>query len=144
MVYGCECGVVGRPNRFMTSTKKRLFWLPLSTMNCSEESFTHIYEWKIRSPSFGSSGSIFWVLVVEMMALVSASICFPLAFPLSGSNTKLEHTYDSEAFSSGMSDYLDQHSLVMLVGFFWNSHNFLESFFVFVVLFFACGFRRFS
>ena len=34
---------------------------------------------------------------------------FDPAFPLSGSNTKLEHTYDSEAFSSGMSDYLDQH-----------------------------------
>jgi hypothetical protein len=33
MVYGCGCVVVGKPNHFTTSTKMRLFWLLLSTMN---------------------------------------------------------------------------------------------------------------
>ena len=43
MVYGCGCAVVGKPNRFTTSAEMRFFWLPLSTMNCSGEPFTHIY-----------------------------------------------------------------------------------------------------
>jgi hypothetical protein len=46
MVYGCGCVVVGKPSRFMTSAEMRFFWLPLSTMNCSGEPFTHIWEWK--------------------------------------------------------------------------------------------------
>ena len=57
MVYDCGCVVVGKPNRFTTSAEMRFFWLPLSTMNCSREPFTHISEWKRRS-SF--SGSIWW------------------------------------------------------------------------------------
>lgn len=57
VVYGCGCVVVDRPNRFMTFVEMRFFWLPLSTMNCSVEPFTHIWEWKSHSPFFGSSGS---------------------------------------------------------------------------------------
>jgi hypothetical protein len=85
MVYGCGCVVVGKPNRFTTSIEMRFFWLPLSTMNCNGEPFTHILEWKRCSTSSGSSGSSFWIFVVATVALGSASIiCFPLSFPLSG------------------------------------------------------------
>jgi hypothetical protein len=101
MVYGCGCVVVGKPNRFTTSTEMRFFWLPLSTMNCNGEPFTHILEWKRRSASSGYSGSSFWIFVVATMALGSASIIyFPLSFPLSGSDSELEHASDSEAFNS--------------------------------------------
>jgi hypothetical protein len=145
MVYGCGCVVVGKPNRFTTSTEMRFFWLPLSTMNCNGEPFTHILEWKRRSASSGSSGSSFWIFVVATMALGSASIiCFPLSFPLSGSDSESEHASDSEAFNSATSDCLARHSLVLWVELLWNSHHFPVSFFGFVVLFFACGFGRLS
>ena len=79
MIYGCGCAMVGRLSYFMTSIEMRFFWLPLSIINCSGEPFTHICEWKRRSPSYGSSGSSLWSLVVEKIALGSASmICFPL------------------------------------------------------------------
>jgi hypothetical protein len=125
MVYGCGCVVVGKPNRFTTSTEMRFFWLPLSTMNCNGEPFTHILEWKRRSASSGSSGSSFWIFVVATMALGSASIiCFPLSFPLSGSDSESEHASDSEAFNSATSDCLARHSLVLWVELLWNSHHF--------------------
>jgi hypothetical protein len=57
--------LVGKPNRFTTSAEMRFFWLPLSTMNYSEEPFTHNWEWKWRSSSSGSSGSSFFIFVVE-------------------------------------------------------------------------------
>lgn len=59
MVYSCGCVVVSKPSRFMTSTEMRSFWLPLLTMNYSGEPFTHIWEWKRRSSSSGSSSSSF-------------------------------------------------------------------------------------
>jgi hypothetical protein len=141
MVYGCGCAMAGKPNRFTTSTEMRFFWLPLSTMNCNGEPFTHILEWKRRSASSGSSGSSLWIFVVATMALGSASIIY---FPLSGSNLELEHASDSEAFNSATSDCLARHSLVLWVVLLWNSHHFPVSFFGFVVLFFACGFGRLS
>jgi hypothetical protein len=145
MVYGCECALVGEPNHFTTSIEMRFFWLLLSTMNCNGEPFTHILEWKRRSASSGSSGSSFWIFVVETMALGSASITyFPLSFPLSGSDSESEHAFDSEAFNSATCDCLARHSLVLWVELVWNSHHFPMSFFGFVVLFFACGFGRFS
>src|SRR3984885_14533215 len=94
MVYGCGCVVVGKPNCFTTSAEMRFFWLPLSTMNCSGEPLTHIWEWKRRSSSSGSSGSFFWILAVATVALGSASmICFPLSFPLLGSDSESEHAF---------------------------------------------------
>jgi hypothetical protein len=69
MVYGCGCAVVGKPNRFTTPTEMRFFCLPLSTMNCNGEPFTHILEWKRRSASSGYSGSSFWIFVVATVAL---------------------------------------------------------------------------
>jgi hypothetical protein len=145
MVYGCGCAVVGKPNCFMTSTEMRFFWLPLSTMNCNGEQFTHILEWKRRSTSSGYSGSSFWIFVVETMALGSTSIiCFPLSFPLSGFDSESEHAFDSEAFNSATSDFLARHSLVLWVELLWYSHHFPVSFFGFVVFFFACGFGRLS
>src|SRR3984885_9253601 len=114
MVYGCGCVVVGKPSCFTTSAEMRFFWLLLSTMNCSEEPFTHIWEWKRRSSSFGSSGAFLWNLAVATVALGSASmICFPLSFPLSGSDSESEHASDSETFSSATSDFLARHSLVL-------------------------------
>jgi hypothetical protein len=56
-VYGCGCGIVGKANHLKTSTEIRFFWLPLSSMNYNGVLFTHINEWKRRSPSSGSSGS---------------------------------------------------------------------------------------
>lgn len=145
MVYDCGCIVVFRPIHFMTSTEMAFFWLPLLTMNCNGEAFTHIYEWKRRSPSSGSSGSIFWIFVVAMVALGSAlMIWFPLLVPLLGSNSELEPASNSEAFSSATSDYLARHSLLLWVELLWNSYHFPVSFFVFVVLFFTCDFNRLS
>ena len=78
----------------------RFFWLPLSTMNCNREPFTHICEWKRRSPSSGSSGSFFGILVMATVTLGLASmIYFPLSFPLSSSDSGSEHASDSEAFN---------------------------------------------
>ena len=145
MVYGCGCVVVGKPNRFMTSTEMRFFWLPLLTMNCSGEPFTHIWEWKRRSSSSGSSGSFLWILAVETVALGSASmICFPLSFPLSGSDSESEPASDSKTFSSTTSDCFARHSLVLWVELLWNSHHFPVSFFGFAALLFACSFGGFS
>ena len=122
-------------------TEMRFFYLPLLTMNCNGEPFTHILEWKRRSASSGSSGSSFWIFMVATMVLGSASIiCFPLSFPLSGSDSESEHASNSEAFNSATSDCLARHSLVLWVELLWNSHHFPVSFFGFVVLFFACGF----
>jgi hypothetical protein len=123
----------------------RFFWLPLSIMNYNGEPFTHILEWKRHSASSGSSGSSFWIFVVVTMALGSTSIIyFPLSFPLSGSDSELEHASDSEAFNSATSECLARHSLVLSVELLWNSHHFPVSFFGFVVFFFACGFGRLS
>ena len=92
MVYDCGCAVFSKPNRFMNSAEIRFFWLPLSMMNCSGKPFTHIWEWKICSSSFESSGSSFWIFMVATVALGSASIIFfPLSFPFSGSDSVSEY-----------------------------------------------------
>jgi len=117
---------LGRPNRFMTSTEMRFFWLPLSTMNCSGEPFTDIREWKRGPPSSGSSVSSFWILVVATMVLGSASIIsFPFLFLLLGSDSESEHASDYEAFNLATNNCLARHSLVFWVGLLWNSHHFL-------------------
>ena len=145
MVYTCGCDVVGRPSHFTTSVEMRFFWLPLSTMNCIREPFTHICEWNRCSPSFGSLGSIFQILIVATVVLGPASmIRFPLAFPLWVFSSKLEHVSDSEAFNLATNDCLARHSLVLWVELLWNSHHFPTSFFVFVALFFACSFNGLS
>lgn len=111
MVCDFKCGVIGRPNRFMTSNEMRFFWLPLLAMNCNREPFTQICELKKHSPSSGSSGSIFWTLVVVMMVLGSIMIiCFPLSIPFLGFDLDLEHAYDFEAFSLASNDCLAQQS----------------------------------
>jgi hypothetical protein len=68
-------------------SKMRFFWLLLSTMKCTGVHFTHIYEWKRHSPSFGSSGSPGWSLEVKMVALGSASM---IRLPLSSSGLESE------------------------------------------------------
>jgi hypothetical protein len=74
MLYGCGYGVVGKSNYLTTSVEMRFFWLPLSTIKCGGVPFTHIYEWKRRSPSSGSSGSSSWIVVVVTVVVGSASI----------------------------------------------------------------------
>ena len=114
-------------------------------MNCNGEPFTHIYEWKRRSPSFGSSGSFLWILVVATTALgFTSMVCFPFPFPLLGSDSGSEHGSDFEAFNLATSDYLVRHSLMLWVGLLWNSHHFPVSFFDFVVLFFSFSFDELS
>jgi hypothetical protein len=120
----------------MTSAEMRFFWLPLSTMKCSGVPFTHIYEWKRRSPSSGSSGSASWSLVVATVALGSTSM---IRLPLSGSGSESESASDSEAFTSATSDCFERQSTVLCQGLLWKSHYFPVSFFVFLVSFFACG-----
>ena len=92
MVYDCGCDVVENPNHFTTSAEMRFFWFSLSTMNCSREPFTHIWEWKRRSSSSKSYGSSFWIFVVETVVLGSTSIIlFPLSFPFLGSDSVSEY-----------------------------------------------------
>ena len=43
MMYGCGCAVVRKLSHFTTSVEMRFFWIPLSTMNCSGEPFTHLW-----------------------------------------------------------------------------------------------------
>jgi hypothetical protein len=104
-------------------------------MKCSRVPFTHICEWKRRSPSSGSSGSPGWSLVVAMVALGSASM---IRLPLYVLNQS-QNTSDSEAFTSATNDCFEQQSTVLCQGLLWKSHHFLVSFFVFLVSFFACG-----
>ena len=111
MVYGCGCAMFGTPSCFKTSVEMRFFWLPLSTRNCIGEPFTHICDWKRCSPSSGSFGPSFSILVVAKMALGSASmIYFPFSLPLSSSNSGSENASDSSAFSSTTKDCLARHS----------------------------------
>jgi hypothetical protein len=120
----------------MTSVEMRFFWLPISTIKCSEVPFTHIYEWKRCSPCSGLSGSLGWSLVVETVALGSMSM---ICLPFSGSSSYLEHTYDLEAITFATNDCFEQQSKVLCQGLLWKSHHFPISFFVFPVSFFTCG-----
>jgi hypothetical protein len=105
-------------------------------MKCIGVPFTHICEWKRRSPSFGSSGSPGWNLVVETVALGSTSMTH---LPLSSSSSESKSTSDSKAFTSATSDYFEWRSTVLCHGLLWKSHYFPVYFFVFLVSFFACG-----
>jgi hypothetical protein len=89
----------------MTSTEMRFLWIPLSMMKCSRVPFTHICEWKRRSPSSGSSVSPCWSLVVAMVTLGSTSM---IHLPLSGSDSDSDPTSDSEAFTSATSDCFER------------------------------------
>jgi uncharacterized membrane protein len=63
----------------MTYAEMKFFWLLLSAIKCSGVPFTHICEWKRRSPSSGSSGSSGWIVVVATIAVGYASmICLLL------------------------------------------------------------------
>jgi hypothetical protein len=101
MVYGCGCGIVGRDNFLMNSTEMRFFYLSLPRMKSSGVPFTHICEWKRRSPSSGSSSSPGWSLVVATVALGYASIIY---LTLSSSNSDSEPTSNSEDFTLDSSD----------------------------------------
>ena len=105
-------------------------------MKWSKVPFTHICEWKRRSPSSGSSSSLGWSLVVEMVAPSSTSMIY---LPLSGSSSESESASNSKAFTSATSDCFERQSTVLCQGLLWKSHHFLVSFFVFLVSFFTCG-----
>ena len=109
-------------------------------MKCSAIPFTHIYEWKRRSPSSGSSGSSGWICVVVTVTLGSASmICFPLSLSATlGSESDSKSGSNSEALILANSDCFERHSSVLCHGLLWNSHHFPVSFFVFLFPFFAC------
>jgi hypothetical protein len=146
MVYGCGCVVVGKLQSLNDLAKMRFFWLPLSMMNCNGEPFTHICEWKRCSPSSGSSGSSFWILVVanggsgfcinDILSLV-----IPLVRVLAQNS---EHASISEAFSSATSACLADIHLCCE----WSSYGTHTTFHVLLclpmVLFFACGFEGLS
>jgi hypothetical protein len=95
---------LGLNHAFDYLAKMSLFWLPLSTMKSSRVPFTHICEWKSRSPSSGLSGSPGWSLVVETVALGSASM---ICLPLFGSSSESKPKYDLEAFTSSTNDFFE-------------------------------------
>ena len=104
-------------------------------MKWSGTPFTHICEWKRRSPSSSYSGWLGQILVVATVAQGSTSI---IHFPPVGFDSKSESTFDSEAFSSSMSDFLERHSSVLCQGILWYSHHFPVSFFVFSLPLLCC------
>jgi len=110
-------------------------------MNYNGEPFTHIYEWKRCSPSSGSLGSIFWTLVVAIVALGFSLIIY---FLYSGSGSESKNESKSEAFILATNDCSVRHSFVLWVVLLWNSHHFLVSLFVFVVLLFSYDFDGLS
>jgi hypothetical protein len=133
MLYGCGCGVVGKSNCLTTSVEMMFFCLLLSIIKCNGVPFTHIFEWKSRIPSSGSSSS--WIVVVAIVAVGFASmICLLLSFYESGSNSR----FRSLSLSSTTNDYIERHSLVLCQGLLWNSHHFPVSFLDFSLPFFAC------
>ena len=134
MLHGYKCGVVENFKCLMNYAKLRLFWLPLSIMKCNEEPFTHIFEWKRHSPSFGSSGSSGWIWVVAMVALGFASMIWS---PLSSFESELESRYNSEAFNSSTNGCFVRHSSLLCQGILWNSHHFPVSFLIFSLPFFV-------
>lgn len=141
MLYGCRCGVVDNSNCLTTSAEMRFFWLPLSTIKCSRVPFTHICEWKRRSPSSGSVGSSGWIAAVATIAVGSASMICPLPV---FSESDYESGFGSLSLISTTNDCFGRHSSVLCQGLLWKSHHFLVSFFVFPWPFFSCGLGWFS
>jgi hypothetical protein len=110
MLYGCGCGVVGNSNCLTTYVEMRFLWLPQSTIKCNGVRFTHICEWKRLSPSLGFSGSSGWIIVVETIAVGSASIiCLLLLL----SESEFESGLDFVSLSSATNDYFERHSSVL-------------------------------
>jgi hypothetical protein len=66
----------------------------------------------------GLSGSPGWSLVVETVALGSASI---ICLPLSSSHLDSEPEYDSKAFTSATSNCFERQSVVLCQGLLWKS-----------------------
>jgi len=93
------------------------------------------------SPLYGSLGSLFLTLVVEIVALGFASMIY---FPFSIFGLDLEYSFDSKAFISATSDYFVWHSSMLWEGLLWNSHHFHASFFIFLLLLIYCGFDGLS
>jgi hypothetical protein len=116
----------------MTFADMRFFYLPLSMMKCNRVPFTKNCEWKRRYPSFGSSSSLGWSLVVAMVELGSVSM---IHLPHSSSNSESDSTYDLEDFTSATNDCFERQSTVLYQGLLWKSHHFSVSFLVLPVSF---------
>jgi hypothetical protein len=82
----------------------------------------------VHSSSSGSSGSLGQPLVVGTVAL---GLTLIICFPPSGFYLESESASDSEAFSSAMSDFLEQHCSVLCQGLLSYSHHFPMYFFIF-------------
>jgi hypothetical protein len=76
-----------------------------------------------------------WILVVATEELGSESM---IHLPFFGYESKSEHAYDSEAFTSATNDCFQWQSVVLCQSLLWKSHHFSVSFFVFPLSFFAC------
>jgi hypothetical protein len=132
MLYGCRCGVVGKSNCLKTSTEMMFFWLPLSTIKCSGVPFTHICEWKSRSPSLGSSYG--WIVAIAIVAVGSTSMIYLLLL-FSESGSKLG--FNSLSLRSTTNDCIERHSSMLCQGMLWNSHHFPVSLLDFPLPFFV-------
>ena len=128
MLYGCGCDVVDNINCLKTSAEMRYFWLPLSTIKCSGVPFTHIFEWKRRSPSSGSVGSSGWIAAVATIAVGSALMIYLLPV---FSESDSESGFGSLSLISATNEFFQWHSSVLFHGILWKSHHFPVSFFVF-------------
>jgi hypothetical protein len=88
----------------------------------------------LHSPSSCSSGSLGLTLVVEMVALGSASM---ICLPFYGSDSNSKPASDSKAFTSATNNFFEMHLAVLFQGLLWNSHHFLMSLFIFPLSFFV-------
>jgi hypothetical protein len=131
MLYGCRCGVVRKSNYLTTSAEMMLFWLPLSKIKCSGIPFTDICEWKIFSPSLGSSSG--WIVVAAIIVVGSATMIYLLLlfFELG-----FKSRFDSLSLGSTTNDCIERHSSVLCQGLLWKSHHFLVPFKLSITLIF--------
>jgi hypothetical protein len=134
MLYGCGCGVVSKSNCLTTSAEMKFFWLSLSTIKCNGVPFTHICEWKRRSPSSRSAGSSGWIVGVATTAVGYALMIYLL---LLFYESESDSGFGSLSLSSTTNEYFKQHSLVLFHGLLWNSHHFPVSFLDFLLPFFS-------
>jgi len=129
MLYGYGCGVVDNPNCLTTSVEMRFFWFPLWTIKCSRVPFTHIFVWKMSSPSSGSIGSSGWIDVVMIIAVGSASMICHLPVFL---ELDFELGFNSLSLISATNDFFERNLSVLCQGILWKLHHFPVSFLVFL------------
>jgi hypothetical protein len=112
------------------------FWLPISIIKCNGVPFTHIYEWKMCSPSSRSSSSYGWIVVIMTIEVGSTSIIFIL---LLLSESESDSGLGFASLSLTTNNCFERYSSVLCQGILWKSHHFSVSFSIFPLPFFSYG-----